>query len=329
MSAVAIEGSRVLITGGAGLVGSHIADQVIRQGAREVIVFDNFSRGTRKNLKEAMASGKVRMLEADIRDTAQVKEAMKGIDILFHQAAIRITQCAEDPRLAFEVLGAGTFYVLEAALACGVRRVIAASSASIYGLADVFPTPENYPPYNNDTLYGALKESNEAILRSFHASHGLNYIVLRYFNIYGPRMDAFGRYTEVMIRWMERIEAGEAPVIFGDGSQTMDFVFAEEVARANLLAAESGISNEVFNIASGTETSLKELAGLLLEVMGSELKPVLGPERTVNAVSRRLADTTKARDLLGFETRIDLREGLKQLVAWWRQNRKGEGARIR
>ena len=206
---------------------------------------------------------------------------MAGIDLVFHQAAIRITQCATEPRLALEVLVDGTYEVVEAAADAGVRKVVAASSASVYGLAEEFPTPERHHPYANDTLYGAAKTFNEGLLRSFHAMRGLDYVALRYFNVYGPRMDIYGLYTEVLIRWMERIEAGQPPLILGDGKQTMDFVFTEDIARANLLAAASDVTDEVFNIGSGTETSLVELAQALLRAMGS------GPAAGVRAAPRR------------------------------------------
>ena len=199
--------------------------------------------------------------------------------MVFHQAAIRITQCAEEPRLALEVLADGTFNVLEAAVAADVRKVVAASSASVYGLATEFPTTESQHPWANDTLYGAAKVFNEGMLRSFHAMHGLDYVALRYFNVYGPRMDIHGLYTEVLIRWMERIEAGAPPLIFGDGQQTMDFVYTTDIARANLRAAEAPVTDAVFNIGSNTETSLLGLAEALLHAMGSDLSVEFGPER--------------------------------------------------
>jgi len=318
--------NRVLITGGAGLIGSHIADLMVREGNPEIVVLDNFVRGRRDNLAWAMANGRVRIIEGDIRDTSALREAMQGVDLVFHQAAIRITQCAEEPRLAVEVLADGTFNVLEAAVAAKVGKVVAASSASVYGLADEFPTTENQHPYNNRTLYGAAKVFNEGLLRSFNDMYDLNYVALRYFNVYGPRMDIYGAYTEVLIRWMERISVGKAPLILGDGNQTMDFVYAEDIARANVLAAKSPASDEVFNVASGVETSLNDLAASLLKVMGSNLKPEYGPARKVNAVPRRLADTSKARNMIGFEAKITLDEGLRKLVEWWQQNREAVGS---
>jgi len=313
--------TRAMITGGAGMIGSTIADQLARSDVSEIVVLDNFVRGRLANLSEATTSDKLRVVEGDIRDRRVVREAMEGVDVLFHQAAIRITQCAEEPREALEVLVDGTFNVLEAAVAAGVRRVVAASSASVYGLAEVFPTPETHHPYGNTTLYGAAKTFNEGLLRSFHDMYGLSYVALRYFNVYGPRMDVHGVYTEVLVRWMERIAEGLPPVILGDGRQTMDFVFVDDVARANVLAATSDVDDEVFNVATGTETSLSELAGSLLRVMGSTLVPEYGPERKVNAVSRRLAGTRQARERIGFEAAVPLDEGLERLVAWWKTER--------
>jgi UDP-glucose 4-epimerase len=263
----------------------------------------------------------VRLIEGDIRDRELVAELTRGVDVVFHQAALRITQCAEEPRLALEVMVDGTYNVIESALREGVRRIVAASSASVYGLADTFPTDESHHPYANDTLYGAAKTFNEGLLRSFHAMRDLDYVALRYFNVYGQRMDIHGVYTEVLVRWMERIEAGEAPLILGDGLQTMDFVHIDDVARANLLAATIDSSDVVFNVASGTETSLLELAHLLIEVMKADVTVEFGPERSVNKVPRRLADTTLARERLGFETEVGLAEGLRRLVDWWRAER--------
>jgi UDP-glucose 4-epimerase len=319
-----IKGQRCLVTGGAGTIGSTIVDKLVEADAGEVVVLDNFVRGRQQNLAGALGSGHVRIVEGDIRDTRLVTEVMSGIDLVFHQAAIRITQCVEEPRLALEVLVDGTYEVVEAAANAGVRKVIAASSASVYGLAELFPTTERHHPYANDTLYGPAKTFNEGLLRSFHAMRGLDYVALRYFNVYGPRMDIYGLYTEVLIRWMERIEAGQPPLILGDGKQTMDFVFTEDIARANLLAASADVTDEVFNIASGTETSLTELARALLRVMSSDLPLEFGPPRGVNAVARRLADVSQAAERLGWKAEVGLDEGLRRLVAWWREQRPEE-----
>lgn len=312
-----MKNKKILITGGAGLIGSHIADQLIAEDVSEIVILDNLVRGRHENLSWAMANGPIRLIEGDIRDQQTVAQAMEGVDILFHQAAIRIIQCAEEPRLALEVLVDGTFNVLEAAVEAGVKKVVAASSASIYGMADDFPTQESHHPYNNRTFYGAAKAFNEGMLRSFNDMHGLDYVVLRYFNVYGPRMDIYGAYTEVLIRWMERIAAGKPPLIFGDGTQTMDFVYALDIARANILAAKADVTDEAFNIASQEETSLNDLAAALLKIMGSDLKPEYGPERKVNPVPRRLAATEKAERLLGFKAEYSLEDALRNLVDWW------------
>jgi UDP-glucose 4-epimerase len=312
---------RVLITGGAGLIGSHIADELLRAGASEIVVFDDFTRGSRDNLREASATGRVRILEGCVSDADQVSRAMEGVSVVFHQAAIRITHCADDPRLAKEVLVDGTFNVLEAAVRAKVRKVISASTASIYGLAETFPTVESHHPYANRTLYGAAKLFNEGLLRSFNEMYGLDYIALRYFNVYGRRMDVFGAYTEVLIRWMEAIAAGQPPKIFGDGTDSMDFTHVEDVARANVLAAMSPVTDTVFNIGSGVETSLNQLADVLLAVMGSKLRPEYAPPRKVNAVPRRLASIEAAREKLGYRPQVSIQDGLRSLVAWWQEQR--------
>ena len=318
-----VAGATVLVTGGAGTIGSNLVDLLVSERAGRITVLDDFTRGRRENLAWAVEHGDVDVVEGDIRDPDTVRKATEGADLVFHLAAIRITQCAQEPRLANEVLVDGTFNVLEAAAAAGVRKVIASSSASVYGLAETFPTTERHHPYNNDTFYGAAKAFNEGMLRSFHAMSGLDYIALRYFNVYGPRMDTHGLYTEVLIRWMERIAAGQPPLIFGDGLQTMDFVHVADIARANVAAARSPLTDEVFNVASGTETSLRDLAAALLAAMDSDLPVEHGPERAVNGVTRRLADISAAEMKLGFRARIGLEEGLRDLVRWWRGERQG------
>ncbi|MBI4247252.1 MAG: SDR family NAD(P)-dependent oxidoreductase [Candidatus Rokubacteria bacterium] len=311
-------GARVLVTGGAGLIGSHICDRLVDEGAGEIVVLDNLSRGRLDNLAEARARGRLTLVEGDIRDRSRLADVMDGIDLVFHQAAIRITRCAEAPRECLEVLVDGTFNVLEAAVAAKVGKVVFASSASVYGMADVFPTPETQHPYHNQTLYGGAKVAGEQMLRAFHQMNGLDYVALRYFNVYGPRMATHGAYTEVMIRRMEVNDRGERPPIFGDGRQSMDFVYVEDIARANVLAARAACTDEAINVASGVETTLLELLEGLLAVMGGAQAPEFKPERTVNPVRRRLAATDKAARLLGFRAEVDLPEGLRRLVAWHR-----------
>jgi nucleoside-diphosphate-sugar epimerase len=308
----------ILVTGGCGLIGSTIIDQLLDRYPRcRIRILDNLSRGTLFNLERALTSGRVELIREDIRHLAKITPHFDGVDAVFHQAAIRITRCASEPRECLEVLIDGTFNVLQACVDAGVRRVVAASSASVYGMADDFPTPESHALYNNRTWYGAAKIANEAMLRSFHDMYGLDYVALRYFNVYGPRMDVFGKYTEVLIRWLDCLDRGESPKIFGNGRQTMDFVYVDDVARANLLAFASDVTDEVFNVASGAETSLLELLQTLLKAVGREdVAPEFGPERAVNPVARRLADTTKAERMLGFRAKVPLEEGLRRLVAW-------------
>jgi len=313
-----LEGANILVTGGAGTIGSTLVDQLLDAGAAHVDILDNLVRGRVANLDDAIATGRATLVDGDIRDIRVVDELTAGKDIVFHQAAIRITQCAEEPRLALEVLVDGTFNIVEAAAKHKVGKLIAASSASVYGMAEEFPTTERHHHENNDTLYGAAKTFNEGLIRSFRAMKGIDYVLLRYFNVYGPRMDVHGLYTEVLVRWMERIADGKPPLIFGDGRQTMDFVCVPDIARANVLAARSDVVEGTYNIASGTETSLLELAQALLRAMDSDLGVEFGPARAVNNVARRLADISAAERDLGWRPTIDLDEGLRQLVEWWR-----------
>ncbi len=317
-----LSGANVLVTGGAGTIGSTLVDQLLDTGVAHVDVLDNFVRGRRSNLEPAIRSGRVTIVDGDIRDRDLVNDVTRGKDVVFHQAAIRITQCAEDPRLALEVLVDGTFNVFEAAVNHKIDKIITASSASVYGMAEEFPTAERHHHHNNDTFYGAAKSFNEGMIRSFRAMNDIDYVALRYFNVYGPRMDVHGLYTEVLVRWMERIADGKPPLIFGDGLQTMDFIFTSDIARANILAASSEINEGVYNVASGSETSLLGLARALLRAMDSDLSVEHGPDRAVNGVARRLADTSAAREDLGFEARIELEDGLRDLVTWWRPLRE-------
>lgn len=318
-----LRGKRVLVTGGAGFIGSHIVDLLCDEGCSEIVALDNMVRGRPENLREVFGRGPVHLVHGDIRDSRLMATLVKSADIVFHQAALRITHCAAEPRLAMEVMVQSTFDLLELCVKHNIEKVIAASSASVYGMAEEFPTTERQHPYDNRTLYGAAKAFNEGLLRTFNDMYGLDYVAFRYFNVYGDRMDTHGRYTEVIVRWMERLEAGQPPIIFGDGQQTMDFVHVRDVARANILGAKAEASDEVFNIASGSETSLAQLAGLLASVMGQgHLAPEFAPERSVNPVPRRLAAIEKAERLLGFRTTVPLDEGLRELVEWWRAERQ-------
>lgn len=307
-----------LVTGGAGFVGSNIVDLLIKEKVKKVITLDNLIRGRGENLAASKKTGKLQMVEGDIRDNKTLEKIFRGhIDCVFHQAAIRITQCAADPRLCNEIMVDGTFNLLQQSIKYNIKRFIFASSASVYGEPSYLPMDEAHP-FNNTTLYGAAKIGSEQQLRAFHAMYGLPYIALRYFNIYGPRMDVFGKYTEVMIRWIEAIEAGKAPVIHGDGSMSMDFVYVEDVARANILAAQSDRTEGVYNIGTGRETTLSDLSSLLLKVLKSpkSLKPLFEKTPDRPLVSRRRADIRKAKKELDFKSTVGLKEGLKRLIEW-------------
>jgi UDP-glucose 4-epimerase len=313
-----INGANILVTGGCGLIGSTTIDLLLQEHApARIVIFDNLNRGTLANVEHALKDRRVTLVRGDIRDVDAVRSVTRGMDAVIHMATLRITACAAEPREALGVMCDGSYNVIEAAHEAGVKKFVTASSASVYGLADVFPTPESHHPYNNRTWYGASKVMLEGLLRSFNDMYGFPYVALRYFNVYGPRMDIHGKYTEVLIRWMDRIAAGQPPLILGDGKTTMDFVYIDDVARSNIMALRSDVSDEVFNVASGVETSLNELAAALLRVMRSNLRPEYGPERKVNPVSRRLADTSKAERVLGFRAQVSLDEGLRSLVNWW------------
>jgi UDP-glucose 4-epimerase len=310
-----LSGACCLVTGGAGFIGSTIVDQLLAAGASEIRVIDNFVRGSWHNLQPALASGRVRAIDGDIRNVSLVDEAAAGADFVFHQAALRITRCAEAPREAVEVLIDGTMNVFEAALKHKAKKVIAASSASVYGEPTYLPIDEAHP-FNNRTMYGGCKIANEQMLRALCETSGLQYVAFRPFNVFGPRMDITGVYTEVLIRWLDAIEAGKPPLIFGDGTQSMDFVYVGDVARANLLAAESDINDEVFNLGTGVQTSLKDLCHLLLRITGSSSVPEHREARSVGNVQRRRAATEKAEKMLGFKAQVSLEQGLRELIQW-------------
>jgi nucleoside-diphosphate-sugar epimerase len=314
---IKFNGARALVTGGAGFVGSFIVDELIAAGVERVVVIDDFTRGRRENLSSVAGHPALEVVVGDICDASLVNDCSAGIDFVFHQAALRITQCAEAPIRAMEVMVAGTQNVLEAAVRQHVSKVLVASSASVYGEPSRLPMHEA-DPLNNRTIYGAAKIANEQMARAYAEMYGLRYLALRPFNVYGPRMDAFGVYTEVMIRWLERLSQGRAPAIFGDGTQTMDFVYVGDVARAYLLAAMSPATDDVVNVGTGVETSLNELCLLLCDAAGRrELQPMYHEARKVNGVTHRRAAIDHAKELIGFEASVGLREGLRDLVDWY------------
>ena len=314
-----IDGGRFLVTGGAGFIGSALIEQLVAAGAEAVLALDNMVRGRRANLARALASNRVELIEGDIRDADLVRRAVDRVDGIFHLAALRINHCAAEPDQAFQVMYEAPFHLLRYATERRIGRVVAASSSSIYGMADAFPTDERHHPYNDTTLYGAGKLALEGMLRSFRDMYGLEFAALRPFNVYGPRMDIHGAYTEVMVRWMERIEAGEPPLVFGDGTQSMDFTYVDDVATAFRLAMQvEQAASHVFNVGTGIETSLAGLAAAMMRAMGRELTIAYRPPRSVSPVARRRADMAKAADILDFRPAVPLDEGLRRLVDWWR-----------
>ena len=318
-----IEGKRFVLIGGASMIGSHIVDRLIGASAGSVVVFDDFSRGTLDNLHESIDDPRLEVITGDVRDQSAVRSALDGADTVFQLAAIRINRCEQEPRQAFEILATGMLNVIEAAAAAGTSRIVFSSSASVYGQADRFPTDELAHPYGNRTIYGALKLFGEGMLRSFNEMQGLDYVALRYFNVYGPRMDTEGKYTEVLIRWMGRIASGQKPVVHGDGSQALDLVFVDDVARSNVLAATGDVTDVAINIGSGVPITLLELARALCRVMGAPDEVEFQPSDRATQVQFRQADTTLAQKLLGFETEVGLEEGLDRLVQWWRTQQSG------
>ena len=309
-----IKNSKILVTGGAGFIGSHIVDLLIKEGAGKVIAFDDFSRGHEENLEEAMKSGRVEIFKGDIRDTKALMSAFKGVDYVFHQAALWFLDCENDPRKAIDVNIIGTFNVCEACVNAGVKKLIAASSSSVYGEGEYLPTDEKHP-FNNYLFYGVTKIANEHLYRSFYKKHGLDYIAFRYLNVYGPRMDWMSPYVMVIMKFLNNIDEGKPPVIQGDGSATMDLIYVEDIARENILALESDITNECFNGASGKETSLKELLDLILKLTGSKLQPIYEP-RDSRLIARRLGCPKKSKEMLRFEAVVPLEEGLRRVISW-------------
>lgn len=315
-----IDGKSVLVTGGAGTIGSHVVDALLAEGADLVRVYDNLSTGNTANLEEAERSGRLEIVRADIRDREDLDHAMRGIDYVFHQASILLLEGVSRPLKSLEVNVLGTYHVLEAAVRHGVKKLVAASSASVFGDPQYLPVDEAHP-FNNVTLYGATKVACEQLYASFHHYHRLPYVALRYYNVYGPRQGRHGAYTQVIPRWFDQMEAGEPLTIFGDGSQSMDLIFVRDIARANLLALKSDVTADYFNIGSGVETSVKELAARLLALTGYE-KGVVHIPHDVNLVRRRRCSTSKAARLLGFVSGTSVDEGLSAYLDWRKRMRE-------
>ena len=312
-----VKNTQILVTGGAGFIGSYVVEELLKKEPARIVILDNLIRGSYENMESFLKNPVVEFVAGDIRDKELLEKCITGCDYVFHMAALRINSCAANPENGFEVMLRATFNVAELCVKHKIKKVIYSSSASVYGLAQNFPTPEMDNPYNNQTFYGAAKLWGEQLFRSYHHMYGLDYVALRYFNVYGVRMDTDGKYTEVMIRWLDCIRDGNAPLIYGDGSATMDFVYVKDVARANIAALFSEVSDEVFNVGNCEETSLKKLLETLLRVNDSDLVPEFREENTVNPVSRRLADNTKAKEHLNFEPTVTLEEGLRELSKWY------------
>ena len=309
-----INEKRIMVIGGAGLVGSKIVDQLTREPVSEIIVYDNFVRGTRKNLAEAIKSPKVNIIEASMTDRETLRKEMDGIDGVFLLASLWLGECVHNPRKAWDVNVMGTWNVVEACRDLGVERVVYSSSASVYGNALSTPMTEEHP-FKNRTTYGATKIANEQMFRAIYEQDGLPYIGYRYMNIYGPRMDYEGTYVSVIMKALDRIFAGQSPIIFGDGSQMYDFIFVEDVAEANILGMKADCADEFFNIGMGIGTTINELVEMLLELTGSSLKPEYHPQ-TQSFVTQRIGSTEKAERLLGFKAKTPLLEGLRHVVEW-------------
>jgi len=315
--------SRVLVTGGAGLVGSHIVDDLVREGAR-VTVYDSFIRGRLEHLDWARKNGEVRIIEADIRDDKELRRAVQDTEYVFHEAASWLRLCQNEPRLSLDVNIAGTFNLLEACVDAGVKKVIAASSSSVYGEGLYLPTDEDHP-FNNNLFYGASKIANEQHYRAFYEKYGLNFVAFRYLNVYGPRQPYEAAYMDVIMHFLNKIDVNEPPIIRGDGSATVDLVYVADVARANIMALKSSVTNEFFNVASGVETSVKELAQLLIQLRGKEGK--LEPRFEMmdsELVTRRWGSPEKARRMLGFVTTTSVEEGLQRVIAWREKHGNGK-----
>lgn len=318
-----LENSRILVIGGAGFVGSHIVDQLLDEEVAQVVVLDNFVRGSRKNLAEAVKDPRVRVVEGSLTDRALLDSLMAESDGVFHLAALWLGECVADPRSALEVNVVGTYNVVEAARDHGVKKVVYSSSASVYGDALVTPMTEDHP-FNNRTMYGATKIAGEQFFRAFNEQYGLDYLGHRYMNIYGPRMDYKGTYVSVIMKVLDRIDDGEAPIIFGDGSQSYDFIHVSDVARANILSMKSDATDEFFNIGKGVRTTINELVDLLLKITGTDLKPEYRPQEQM-FVTHRVGSTEKAEKTFGFRAQVELDEGLRSVVEW-RSRDKSEAA---
>lgn len=311
-----IRDKRILVIGGAGLIGSHVIEELLKEDVREVIVYDNFSRGSLENMEEALKDPRCRIFEigGDILQTDILNAAMKDVDGVVHLAALWLLQCYEFPRAAFGVNIGGTFNVLEACVANNVKRLVYSSSASVYGDALEEPMTEDHP-YNNWTFYGATKIAGEHMFKAYHKRYGIGGVGLRYMNVYGPRQDYRGTYIAVMMKVLDNIDKGIAPVVYGDGSQAYDFIYVSDTARANVCALKSDVPFGFYNVGRGIKTSIKELTQLILKISGSDL-PIQYEPAGQTFVTNRVGDVVAAERDLDFRWSVDLEEGLTRLVEW-------------
>jgi UDP-glucose 4-epimerase len=315
-----LAGTRILVTGGAGFIGSHLVEQILAEPVREVVVLDNLVRGSRRNLAGALGDPRLQLIDGSVADRELLGRLTSGTDYVFHLAALWLYECVHEPRAALDINVVGTYNVIEAAQAAGVRKIVYSSSASVYGDAVVTPMTEEHP-FNNRTMYGATKIAGEQFLRAFHEQHGLDYVGLRYMNVYGPRMDYLGTYVSVIMKVLDRIDADEPPVIFGDGSQAYDFVHVRDVARANVHALTSDASDASFNVGTGEQTTIRELVDNLLELTGSDVEPRYEPQAEM-FVTNRVGSTEQAERQLGFRAEVPLDDGLRSVVEWRRQDER-------
>lgn len=321
-----LKGKKLVVVGGAGLIGSHTVDRLLQEDVKQVLIYDNFLRGSRENLSEALRDPRVKIYDVggDIMQTDILQSAFDGADGVFHLAALWLLQCHEYPRSAFDVNVRGTFNVIEACVAKGIKRLVYSSSASVYGDAVHEPMDETHP-FNNKNFYGATKICGEAMLRSFHHRYGLDYVGLRYMNVYGPRQDYHGAYIAVIMKMLDAIDRGLSPTIMGDGSEAFDFVAVEDCGLANVCAMKSDSADAFYNVGTGKRTSLKQLAEMLLEITGCKQPINYAPRSQATLVRNRIGCPKKASAEIGFTAKIDLREGLKRLIEW-RATHKAEVA---
>jgi UDP-glucose 4-epimerase len=315
-----LTGSRIAVIGGAGLLGSHIVDQLLLEPVAEVVVFDNLMRGQLSSLTGAMRDPRVRLIRGTMTDQESLRDALTGIDGVFQLASLWLGECLNDPRSAWEVNVIGMWNIVEACLDLKVKRMVYSSSASVYGNALFTPMTEDHP-FNNRTTYGATKIACEQMLRAMFQQHRFPYVGHRYMNIYGPRMDYQGTYVSVIMKVIDRIWAGERPVIFGDGSQVYDFIYVEDAAKANVLSMKSDCEDEFFNIGMGEGTTINELVQILLRLMESDLEPEYKPQEQ-SFVTYRIGSVDKAEQLFGFRATTPVEEGLRRVLQWRQDERE-------